>query len=74
MPRVTFDKTVRITVSIDINDDVAHRLKMHPGAIDRFLENRFDDIVKVASDAAGVKIRELLQAYAEEFTVGDDVR
>ena len=70
MHRVTFEKTLKLTVSIDINDDVAEMLKIRPGEIDRFLANRYDVIFDAANDAAGKKIAELLQAYAEEFAVG----
>jgi hypothetical protein len=71
MHRLTYSRTVKLTVSIDINDDIARVLKIRPGEIDRFLDNRHDVIFDAAKAAAGQKIAELLQAYAEEFTVGN---
>ena len=68
MHRLTYTRTVQLTVSIDINDFVAEILRVKSTEIDRFLDNRKDAIFNAASDAAGDKIKELLQGYAEEFT------
>lgn len=72
MHRVTYTRTVKLTVSIDINDHVARALALSAIEIDRFLENRQDVIFDAAREAAGEKIKELLQAYAEEFVVGNE--
>ena len=69
MHRVTYSRTVKLTVSIDLNDDVARAMAIRPAEIDRFLDNRQDVIFDAAQAAAGEKIKELLQAYAEEFVL-----
>lgn len=69
MHRLTFDQTVKLTVSIDINDEVAEILSLEKDGINRFLEAKRGQIFEAAQQAAGLKIVELLQAYAEEFVV-----
>jgi hypothetical protein len=70
MHRVTYSRTVKLTVSIDVNDDVARLLAVSAAEIDRFLDNRQDVIFDAAQKAAGAVIEELLRGYAEEFTPG----
>jgi len=67
MHRLTFDQTVKITVSIDLNDEVAEKLKLHTDDINQFLADRRGKIVEAANKAAGREIVDLLQAYAEEM-------
>jgi hypothetical protein len=69
MHRLTFDQTVKLSVSIDLNDEVAEKLKLKTDDITRFLEDRRGKIIEAANQAAGRKIVGLLQAYAEEFVV-----
>ena|SRR5258708_7605822 len=69
MHRLTFKQTAEFNVSIDLNDDVAEKLKLDTEAVNRYLERNRDQIVEAAQKAGGRKIVELLQAYAEEFVV-----
>lgn len=67
--RLTFNQTVKLTVSIDLNDEVAEKLSLQTDDINRFLEDHRGRIFDAAQKAAGREIVELLQAYAEEFVV-----
>jgi hypothetical protein len=69
MHRLTFSQTVNLSVGIDLNDEVAEKLKLRTDDINRFLGDRRGQIIEEAQKAAGRKIVELLQAYAEEFVV-----
>src|SRR5437763_3749961 len=69
MHRLTFKQTVDMSVSIDLNDQVAEKLKLNTDDINIFIQNRRELITEAANKAAGRKIVELLQAYAEEFIV-----
>src|SRR5689334_16338404 len=69
MHRLTFKQTVDMSVSIDLNDEVAEMLKLKTDEINIFIQNRRELIIEAANKAAGRKIVELLQAYAEEFVV-----
>ena len=69
MHRLTFKQAVNISVSIDLNDEVAEKLKLNTDDINQFIQDRREKIVEAAHKAAGRKIVELLQAYAEEFVV-----
>jgi hypothetical protein len=71
MHRLTYTRTIKLSVRMDINDEAAARFQIAPEAIDRYLDNRQEEIIQVASAAAGAKIIELLQAYAEEFVAAD---
>lgn len=69
MHHLTFKQTAEFNVSIDLNDEVAEKLKLDTEAVNRYLERNRDQIVEAAQKAGGRKIVELLQAYAEEFVV-----
>jgi hypothetical protein len=60
---------VKLSVSIDLNDEVVAKLSMHTDDINRYIESHRGQIVEAAQAASGKKIVQLLQAYAEEFVV-----
>ena len=67
--RLNFKQNVTISVGIDLNEETIQKLKLDKDDINRFIQDRQEKIVEAASRAAGKKIVELLQAYAEEFCV-----